>query len=105
MIEFYKQYKKQWFDMRCEVRYDDDFVHILDTNELGTTSITNGIDLFISDIMKDIESSLFSNHTWICYCTDGVPFMYMNPGYKKVPEELLYFSFQQRSLEYVIQEA
>jgi hypothetical protein len=82
--------------MRVEfvIDYGNMLVHILDTNQDDTTSLTNGIHHFFGEIMQDIEAQRFDDFKWICYHTDGVVTEFWNPCFKPVKEELLYPPFR-----------
>jgi hypothetical protein len=91
-------------EMRCHLHVDQDrkTLHILDSNEEGTYTVTNGIDTFLDDIAKDAGIDNVKEWTVIAYCTDGIPFQWAHPGFRKPDDNLLYEPFLTRSKEYAI---
>lgn len=107
-MKFYRNYKspnrrRLHFEMEAEFYVDreNQLVHILDANMPGTTTVTNSIGYFLPEIKKDIPIDNIDDYRFIAYCTDGVPFLYGNPGYLPVPPEFLYLPFLRKSREYV----
>ncbi|MGN1400951.1 MAG: hypothetical protein ACI4XL_05560 [Bacillus sp. (in: firmicutes)] len=92
----YKKFTKQHYDMRCEFHIDQEkkIVHILDTNEKGTTPLTEGIELFVDEMERDIRFPL-GEYEVICYSREGVPVIYKNPGFSQAVPEQLYKPFQE----------
>ncbi|MBL4952099.1 hypothetical protein JK635_07730 [Neobacillus sp. YIM B02564] len=94
---------KQGANVICEVfvNQTDGTIHVLDSNQEETTSVTNGIDEIQALILdKHLVSGAIGDWIWVLYGTDGIATLFENGSFQMAPDSLLYKPFVEAANNY-----
>ena len=85
-------YSTSMADVHCLIYVDvkQGTIHVLDVNNEGTTSVTNGIEQIQEQIIKQHNlSGSVADWKWFLYGTDGVASVYEHGEFHVAPTDLL----------------
>lgn len=83
-----EKYKTNLGEVQCLIHVSNNLIHVLDVNNDGTTSVTNGIEQIQQQILqKHNLSGDVSNYTWILHGTDGIAYRY-DGTFSTAPKEM-----------------
>ncbi|MFE8701133.1 hypothetical protein ACFYKX_11060 [Cytobacillus sp. FJAT-54145] len=98
----YRRYKipRTEIAVACVIHVDEPkkMIHVLDLNEEGTRSVTNGIDDLQPLIIREVHvAKRIEDYTWILYGTDGVASRFENGAFTPIEDAACYRPFLQVS--------